>query len=144
MLLVLAGAQLPGRIAITQSASVYHRVFFVSKLTGKIERNQYVIFSLQHPLVNEGKIESITKKVACIEGDELKITIDKDFYCNDVFLGKAKDFSLKGEKLVFFMFNGIIPQDKMFVMGEHKDSFDSRYWGLLDVKDVKYTAWPIY
>ncbi|EAL3751808.1 S26 family signal peptidase, partial [Campylobacter coli] len=36
-----------------------------------------------------------------------------------------------------FIFNGVIPKDKFFVMGTHPRSFDSRYWGFVDRKDIK-------
>lgn len=38
-----------------------------------------------------------------------------------------------------------IPKGKFFVMGDNRDqSFDSRYWGLVDLRDVKGKALIIY
>ena len=44
----------------------------------------------------------------------------------------------------YFAFNGKIPSDFMFVMGEHKDSYDSRYFGLKEKSRVRAKLYPIF
>jgi len=41
------------------------------------------------------------------------------------------------------VFNGKVPEGTLFVSGQHRDSFDSRYWGFLDRKKVEAIAHPL-
>ena len=71
------------------------------------------------------------KRVACVSGEQLTHS-GRDFYCNGEFLARAKAWDKKGNPATLFDFNGIIPREKYFALGEHGDSYDSRYWGFVD------------
>ncbi len=86
----------------------------------------------------------IFKRNRCDEGDILTVDAAKRFFCNGEYLGAAKDYSRKGEKMQYFTFNGKIPPGSMFVMGEHPDSYDSRYFGLVDKSRVRSRLYPIF
>jgi signal peptidase I/conjugal transfer pilin signal peptidase TrbI len=90
------------------------------------------------------KSEDVMKILGCNEGDLLTVDAEKKFYCNGEYLVRAKDISLKGEPLQHFVFNGTIPKGVMFVMGQHKDSFDSRYFGFVDKSRILAKAYPIF
>ena len=84
------------------------------------------------------------KILGCNEGDLLTVDAEKKFYCNGDYLVRAKDYSLKGELLQHFVFNGTVPSGYMFVMGQHKDSYDSRYFGLVEKSRILAKAYPIF
>ena len=141
--LALAGGQIPGRLTVNPSPSIRHTLFFVVRHPGRIRKGDYVIFKVEHrdPYIN-GK--TLIKKVTCDEG-EMLTEKGKDYFCDGkVYLGKAKDFSLRRERLQNFIYNGIIPTGFCFVSGSNKDSYDSRYWGFLRKKDVEARAYPIF
>ena len=117
-------------ILVTVSASVEHRWFWrTSELPA---RGDYATFMLQHPLAGERPVR-LTKRLACWSGDVLSIN-DREYFCNGKLLGVAKQTGLNGEALPQFVYQGQIPDGKAFALGAHKDSFDSRYWGFVDVE----------
>ena len=118
------------RLEIIVSESLDHRFFW--KVDGAPKKGEYITFSLTHPLIGVNETR-LTKKLVCWQGD-LLIIKDRDFFCNGKFIGKAKMKSTTGKPLPIFKFSGEIPQGMAFASGSHVDSFDSRYWGLLNLK----------
>ncbi|MDA8172192.1 MAG: S26 family signal peptidase [Nitrospiraceae bacterium] len=142
-LVLLVGAEASGRIAVNLSPSVRPRLFFLVMRPAMIKKGDYVIFKPAHidPYIN-GK--TLVKKVTCDEGDHLTET-GKKYFCNGtVYLGRAKDFSLKEERLQNFVYNGVIPKGFCFVEGSNINSYDSRYWGFLRKSDIEARAYPIF
>ena len=142
-LVLLLGAEASGRVAVNLSPSVKPRLFFLVRHPAEIRKGDYVIFRPEHmdPYINE---KTLVKKVTCDEGDQL-IEKGKEYLCNgDVYLGRAKDFSLKGERLRNFVYNGIIPKGFCFVSGSNINSYDSRYWGFLRKSDIEARAYPVF
>ena len=148
----LAGSSLPGRISVTLTPSVKHRVWWLSKDTSHLHRGQYVLFHLHYSTLNgmavpeavvDGQDIRVIKRIGCGEG-EILTQKNRDFYCGNKFLGHAKERSRQGESLAAFQFSGEIPTGKVFLVGDHPDSFDSRYFGL--VEKSSYLAWarPIF
>jgi conjugal transfer pilin signal peptidase TrbI len=143
---VVAGTVIPRRIGIILTPSLAHRIFWVSKDPQQVRRGDYVFFEDAELARAVGKPEhpNIFKIIRCDEGDTLTVDAEKRFFCNGEFLGVAKDYSLKSEKMQYFVFNGKIPKGFMFVMGEHKDSYDSRYFGLKEKSRVRAKLYPIF
>src|ERR1700690_401853 len=83
------------------------------------------------------------KIVGCMGGSFLTV-VNKDYYFDNEYLGKAKDVSLAGKPMENYVFNGTIPINSLFVIGQHKDSFDSRYFGFVDSRNVVAKAFPIF
>ena len=133
-------------VGITLTPSLDHRIFWVSKNPQRVGRGDYVYFVDQELARKVGKPElpNIFKRIRCDEGDFLTVDAAKRFFCNGEYLGTAKDYSRKEEKMQYFEFNGKIPQGSMFVMGEHRDSYDSRYFGFVDKSRVRARLYPIF
>jgi len=142
--LSLSGYWLCSRLAFAISPSVSHRLFLLER-SGRVPRKgDYVIFSFASPLLESGKRQRLIKQVACEPGDTLKVDIrNRFFYCNGNYLGMAKVITLKGKTLPLFVYNGQVPEGMLFVSGQHKDSFDSRYWGFLDQQEVEAITNPL-
>ncbi len=143
--LIAGGSLIPSRFSVTLSDSLDHRIFFVKRIAEQdtIQRNDYVIFPMTSRFVNNGKTATVTKKVVCVPGEVLRVQ-GKTYYCDSRFLGVAKEYSLKGEKVKHFVFCGEVPPNSFFVMGESKDSYDSRYEGLIRRADIRAVAYPMF
>ena len=94
--------------------------------------------------IQDGEPLKTTKKVGCVSGDSLSVKWKKHYYCNGTYLGYAKDKSIKGNPVENFIHNGIIPEGMLFVIGDHPDSYDSKYFGFLRKENVKAIAYPIF
>ena len=143
---VVTGTVIPRNIGIILTPSLAHRVFWVSRNPQHVGGGDYVYFEDAELARKVGKPEhpNIFKIIRCDEGDTLTVDAGKRFFCNGEFLGAAKDYSRKGERMQYFAFNGKIPRGFMFVMGEHNDSYDSRYFGLEEKSRVRAKLYPIY
>jgi len=111
----------------------------------KPERGDIIVF--KYP---EDPKRDFIKRVVGTEGDTLEAR-DKIVYVN----GKADE-----ESYVFHADNTIrpkgndlrdnfgplqVPKDKVFVMGDNRDqSYDSRYWGFVDINEIRGKALIIY
>ena len=156
ILIVIAGAAVPNYFAVTTTPSLNKRIFFIikSKQIEKLKTGDYVMFSLlkskpendlHAKLVRMIKAKgenSEIKKIGCVAGEELK-NIGNEFYCKNKLIAKAKEYSLGGERLKKFEFSGKIPKGNMFLVGDHVDSYDSRYFGFIKAKDIIATLYPL-
>ena len=142
--LLLAGAWIPQRIMVTITPSLRHRIYILDRAPSKEQmgRDAYVLFELNSKYLEGAKTKKVLKQVACSEGDTLSVR-QKYYYCNDTYLGQAKDYSLKGDTLSNFQFEGLIPKDSLFVFSNHIDSLDSRYFGFVRKENVIAIAHPI-
>ncbi|MCR4314132.1 MAG: S26 family signal peptidase [Candidatus Uhrbacteria bacterium] len=128
-------------LLITLTPSLSHRVYLMER-TKEVGKNDYVVFSLKGDIVAKDN-DKLLKKVSCAGGDTLKIA-GKEYFCNGVSLGTAKDFSLKGNRLDNFVYEGAIGRGLLFVTGDHKDSYDSRYFGFIHKDQVTAKAYPLW
>ena len=144
--LLSAGTLLPYKFSVTLTPSLKHRVYWLVRNPERVVRGDYVLFRHRELTSRMGmkKSEDVLKIVGCNEGELLTVDGQKRFYCNGDYLVRAKDVSLKGEPLQHFAFNGPVPAGFMFVMGQHRDSYDSRYIGFVEKSRIKAKAYPLF
>lgn len=144
LILSFAGAVIPGRLSISLSNSVGHRLFYYKPQfkPSSLKKDTFVLLNVYTKLRPNCWPCQVVKKIACVEGDVLSVE-ETSFYCNEEYIGTAKPCAKDGTPLQAFQFNGVIPGGKLFVAGACVDSYDSRYIGFIDKKDVKAIVVPI-
>lgn len=130
-----------GYFAFTTSPSLKYTFFYVNVKRKEPRVGDYVAFWLEPDKIIKERQKSL-KEVVCGPGDVLEVK-GKDYYCNGRYLGRAKDRSLKGVPVDNFRWNGVIPQEHYFVMGSHRDSYDSRYYGFVKKEKILGIAKPL-
>lgn len=143
MVMVLGIFQHYFSLSINTSESLPQTLFIVLK--NKLpEKGGYLVFRFPGKRFYSPKDEFVKKYVGG-SGDIVE-TRGQEIYLNGQKIATAKEKSLKGVPLYPLHFNGPIPSGKYFVMGESKDSYDSRYddVGLVDSGDVVGAAYPVF
>ena len=142
--LITAGSLIPGRLVIATSNSIEHRVFFkqIKFSRDEVKKGSYVLMELYTDVQPDCMPCLISKKVSCTEGDTLTIS-GNEYFCNDQLIGKSKKFSQKGKPTNPYIQTGKLGKGEIFVTGNHKDSYDSKYFGPRKIEDVKALLLPI-
>ena len=144
LILSFAGAVIPRRLSISPSRSVGYRLFYYKPQfkPSSLKKDTFVLFDVYTKLRPDCWPCRVVKKIACAEGDVLSLK-ERNFYCNKEYIGTAKLCAKDGTPLQAFQFSGVIPGGKLFVAGACVDSYDSRYIGFVDKKDIQAILVPI-
>jgi signal peptidase I len=79
---------------------------------------------------------ALVKRVGCRPGGVLS-TRNAMVYCDGEFLGIAlRGVVSREQEVTQFVFNGTVPEGKLFVIGDSADSYDSRYFGFVNADQV--------
>ncbi len=96
----------------------------------------FVSFKLKNKVIpTPDNTVQVTKILTCHENQKLE-KIGTRWTCDGNFIGNSRETAINGDKLEQFTFNGFIPKGKAFVTGTHKHSFDSRYWGFVNLNSL--------
>jgi len=111
----------------------------------KPQRGDIIVF--KYP---EDPKRDFIKRVIAVPGDIIE-SVDKKIYVNGKLLdepyARHTDDSIKpgGVEPRDNFGPIVVPEGKYFMMGDNRDqSYDSRYWGFVDIKDIKGKALIIY
>ncbi len=146
---LLLGLWLPTRIIVSTSASLDHRVFFMTTPNIKrIKNGDYLVFRHDDTtFVRPGlhrQDQLYIKKVGCCPGETLKRDDSNHFLCGLTVIGKALKQDSTGRDLPQFNYNGEVPDNNYFVIGVHPRSFDSKYFGFVHADEIIHTALPLW
>jgi len=130
---------LPIRIDFTQQSSLDYKIWVTYNLS---TATNYILFVPPKSKYISNDDVKYLKKIACKEKDFLT-TINQDYFCNDKHIGTSSRFDGNGKKIDNFIFNGIIPKGKYFVVGTHPLSHDSKYFGFIDKSQILRKAKPL-
>lgn len=147
---ILLVERLLSNLVITIGKSVSYTLFLKVKDRNFVVGDYVMVKTPEEDKIAKGVY--ITKRVGCVGGKVLRV-VGLDYYCceaEDVgfekckHLGRAKLKSKKGEAVKPYnpcgegkdVCNSLIPEYKYFLIVEHPDSYDSRYLGLFQEKDL--------
>lgn len=128
-------------LKVSWTPSLSERVFWLEAPVD-LKSGDVVVFRRKDRATRGNNLD-LLKRVACVEGDLLQVR-NRSYFCNGRFLGAAKETALSGEPVANFIFSGTVPTGRIFVMGDHKDSYDSRYYGFIDKREIKAKALAIF
>jgi signal peptidase I len=112
---------------------------------GKPQKGDIIVFKSP-----EDPRRDFIKRVVAVGGDTIQM-IDKKLYINGKYVNEPfvqyTDHSIRlgrNEPRDYFG-PYLVPKDKLFMMGDNRDnSSDSRFWGYVDIKQVKGKALIMY
>jgi conjugal transfer pilin signal peptidase TrbI len=138
LLVGYVAGQVPPRITINKTGSVkYHFFWSLSPDPAKLSHGQYVRANVNLVLPGYDCAPcSIVKKVGCRAGEHLESQGSR-FFCNTQPLCEA----MAGHDP--FYFSGIIPEGKVFLIGDSPNSYDSRYFGFIEKGAIDAILRPI-
>jgi len=110
------------------------------------KREDIVVF--KYP---EDPSKDFIKRVVAVGGDSVEI-IDKQLYVNDKPITQQPYAQYQDDRIIPGKFSTrdnmrkiSVPDKKLFVMGDNRDnSHDSRFWGFVDLTEIKGEAFMIY
>jgi len=128
--------KIPYRIGLINTPSVYEKVV-VYELRNplNLKKDKLYVFKFPKDTPYYKKGEMFIKYTKCLAGDKLEVKGLK-YFCNGKYFGMALTHDSKGKSIKHFVYNGIIPKGKVFMFAPHPKSYDSRYWGFLNKKEI--------
>lgn len=128
-------------LGISLTPSLPYYVFIINKKNLNFKKDDLIVFKYPgENIYSYKKDEQFVKIASCFPNDNLKVDENYEYFCNGKSIGKAPLRDGRGIELQHFIFNGIIPDNKYFVIGTHPKSWDSKYWGFVSKERIIATA----
>lgn len=120
-------------LVVPATPSIRYHALWIAP--GEIEKDDYANVVIRSEVIDKDDAVKLTKRVACVAGEYLKYE-NGQHYCNGKWLGRTLQRTRDGLPLTAFVYDGPIPAGKVYLAGENVRSFDSRYFGLVDVASL--------
>lgn len=146
ILLIVTAIILKCFIAISCDISLPYSIWLKGDKSDQYIKGSYV---MSYPIgTRKIKYDYIIKQISCVAGDKLIIKKDretKNMFCNDKLIGEVLSEDRTGKKIESFMISDelIIPNGYYFLSGTHKRSYDSRYFGVVDIEKIIIEVYPL-
>lgn len=129
------------KIAINNDVSL-PGTFFLIHYGERPQINDLVAFKQNAKYVPAS--HKLVKILSGKAGDSIVVK-DRDVYLNGTYVGHAKNTTRKGFPLTPVA-DSVVPPGKFYVVGTHKDSYDSRYseFGFLDVSAIEGKVYALF
>lgn len=139
------------KFVINKSASMEKGIYFLLGNKNNLKYGDNVVIEIPDNIKKllyerkylEKKVDTLLKKVAAIDGDEVTV-IGENLYINNKFKGKIYRTDPLNRKLPQYLESGKVPVNKILVLGISENSIDSRYFGLINKSSIKSKAILIY
>lgn len=107
------------------------------------ERNDYILMKWPNALQEEVGLKEgdiLIKRIGCVEGDTLEFNPHNNYFmCNGTYLGMGlEEMPNSKQKLSLFTFGEkmVVPKGMFFAVGDNPTSYDSKYFGFVDICDI--------
>ena len=122
-------------------------LFFITMEHGltmaDIHKGDFIMFHTNKLMPYHSTDDNIIKRVLALPGDRVDIKNDR-LYVNGQFIDKLYLLPRLKKKPQSFDTSYILPEKMIFVFGAHPRSYDSRYWGLINIYNVLGHAKPLF
>ncbi len=141
---IVMGFEIPRHFVVTLSPSLKHRIYFKNGFIRDkdLKRGAYVLAEIETDIVENCRHCVVHKRIGCAAGERLSVE-GRDYFCNGEYLGTAKGNTLTGKQLNAYTHSGVMEEGRVFLIGEHKDSLDSRYLGPIPKEKINALTIPL-
>jgi conjugal transfer pilin signal peptidase TrbI len=120
-----------------------YNLFIVDTYDKNISTGNYFTFKIKglEPKFKDGSL--FTKLAAATEGEQIEVKKDRVRAANG-FYGPLDLLDKLGKEASDYERTDIVPEGKIFALGTRPNSYDSRYWGYVDVEQIYGRTYAIY
>lgn len=138
------------RLAINTSKSLPLGVYFIKQTNAKdVSRGNLVLFydeEINKKAVDRGYIRAdqpIGKRVGAVGGEMIRVGTKQTVILGRSVSGEAPLTDSSGRLMQRFFYDGIVPDGFVFLLGDTDNSYDSRYYGFVEISKITGTLTPI-